>query len=68
MIQADPLLQRALLELQRDFARLIVDSQSKFLAKKDLLPIYDTLAVIAKAACGMPATDAPTKVATHDKG
>lgn len=67
MNPVDPLFQRALLELQRDFARLIAESQSKFLAKKDLLPIYDTLAVIAKAACGMPATDAPTKVATHEK-
>lgn len=55
MIPVDPLLQRALLELQRDFALLIVQSQSKFLAKTDLLPIYDTLAVIAKAACGTPA-------------
>jgi hypothetical protein len=64
----DPLFQRALLELQRDFARLIVESQSKFLSKNDLLPIYDTLAVIAKAACGMPATDAPTKAPTHEKG
>lgn len=62
MMLADPLLQRALLELQRDFALLIVQSQSKFVAKVDLLPVYDTLAIIAKSACGLP--DTPSKPTT----